>query len=465
MDLRIFPGRPLRGTVSLPGDKSLSHRAALLAALAEGESRVENFLVSGVTRAMLEALTALGIEWTLDGDTLRVVGKGLEGLRRYSAGRAPVRIDCGNSATTLRLLAGTIAAAGIPAVLDGSPGLRRRPMRRIVEPLQGMGVRVESASGCAPLTFHPNRQRLKPLSYELPVASAQVKSCLLLAALAADGPTTLVEPGPSRDHTERMLRGMGVEMVSLKSPVTSHQSLMNSDQFVGNVTKTNQEAKYITRLKPPLDGSMKPLQMRLPGDFSSAAFLIVAALVTPGSEITLKGVGLNPTRTGLLEALGAMGAQIKVVPASERLAEPVGDLQVRFSLLKATQVSGGLVVRMIDEFPAFAVAAAFAAGRTVVQDAEELRHKESDRISVLCEQLRRLEIDAQEIPDGFRITGDIPLGGQVDACGDHRLAMALAVAGLAAQSPVSVSGAEMISESFPGFVSALHSLGAQVEIQ
>jgi 3-phosphoshikimate 1-carboxyvinyltransferase len=212
---------------------------------------------------------------------------------------------------------------------------------------------------------------------------------------------------------------------------------------------------------------MQPLQLRLPGDFSSSAFLIVAALVTPDSEITLKGVGLNPTRTGLLEALEAMGAQIRLNPEGERQAqlgqaEPVGDVQVRYSPLEATQVSGDLVVKMIDEFPAFAVAAAFAAGRTVVQDAEELRHKESDRISALCEQLRQLEIDAQETPDGFWITGGIPHGGLLDSCGDHRLAMALAVAGLAAQSPVTINAAEIISESFPGFVDILHRLGADV---
>lgn len=445
MDLRVSPGKALTGTASLPGDKSISHRAGLLAALAEGESRVENFLVSGVTRAMLDALTVLGVEWSLDEDVLSVAGKGLDGLRQESAGRGPVRIECGNSATTLRLLAGALAAAGIPVVLDGSPGLRRRPMRRIVEPLQKMRVPVESSSGCAPLTLHRNATPLKPLAYELPVASAQVKSCLLLAALAADGPTTLVEPGPSRDHTERMLQGMGANVVR--------------EKLHTGEAEQNGETKYRTKLTPP-HRDLQPLRMRLPGDFSSAAFLIVAALVTPGSEVILEGVGLNPTRTGLLDALAAMGAQIRVTAVGERHGEPVGDLQIRYSPLKAAQVSGDLVVRMIDEFPAFAVAAAYARGRTVVRDAEELRHKETDRISVICQQFRRIGVEAQEAAGGFCITGGRPRGGQVDARGDHRLAMAFAVAGLASWSPVTVEGTEIISESFPGFAEVLQTLGA-----
>ncbi|OGO40644.1 MAG: 3-phosphoshikimate 1-carboxyvinyltransferase [Chloroflexi bacterium RBG_16_58_14] len=437
--LTITPGRPLRGSYTLPGDKSLSHRSALFAAMAEGESCIENFLVAGVTRAMLEALTALGVAWHMDRNVLRVQGRGLSGWQPPRQG-----LDCGNSATTLRLLAGALAAAGIPAVLDGSAGLRRRPMGRIVEPLHQMGVPIEaSPSGTAPLVLHhrPHSQPLSALNYTLPVSSAQVKSCLLLGALAATAPTTLSEPGPSRDHTERMLNAMGVLVES------SHDN-----------------GAYLTRLVPPVRLKLEPLNMTLPGDMSAAAFLIVAALITPGSEVRLCNVGLNPTRTGLLEALGQMRAQIEIHPTGEQGGEPTGDLMVRYSTLQSTTVSGTMVVQMIDEFPAFALAAAFARGETIVSEAEELRFKESDRISVLVGELNKLGVQASENQDGFTIRGGrLPSAGQVEAHGDHRLAMALALAGLAGQGPVAICGAHIIAESFPEFPTVLRELGADIQ--
>lgn len=462
--ITVSPGHPLRGSFTLPGDKSLSHRAALCAALAEGESRIENFLVAGVTNAMLDALTALGVDWDLHEDVLHVRGGGL------SAWQTPAQpFDCGSSATSLRLLAGALAASGLPAVLDGSPGLRRRPMGRILEPLRQMGVNIQTAPGdTAPLTLHSRsfHQPLSLLDYTLPIASAQVKSCLLLAALAADGVTTLSEPGPSRDHTERMLRTMGVQVESA---------------LVGS--------QWITRLVPPAPLRLSPLNVTLPGDLSAAAFLIVAALITPGSEVRLCNVGLNPTRTGLLDVLERMGAHIEIFPnpifrpsqrgesggvQAESLPaihppahpydEPSGDLLVRHSRLQAVNISGPLVVRMIDEFPAFAIAAAFAEGESVVSQAEELRFKESDRIGVLVGELRRLGVQAAEHPDGFSITGgSLPTGGRVDAHGDHRLAMALALTGLVGHSPVTVTGAQIIAESFPEFPQVLCSLGADLQ--
>jgi len=440
MNLTAHPGAPLNGSVPLPGDKSLSHRAALLAALAEGDSRIENFLFSGVTEAMLRALTALGVPYTLDGTTLSVQGRGLAALH------SPARpIDCGSSATTLRLLAGALAMAGVPAALDGSEGLRRRPMGRIVEPLQAMGVEIASSNGGAPLTLGRSERPLHPLDYALPVASAQVKTCLLLAALAASGPTTLREPGPSRDHTERMLRAQGISISSQKEGANGHTT-------------------YVTRLSPPYNLAFKPLSLALPGDFSSAAFLIVAALVTPGSSIELRGVGLNPARTGLLDALLAMGADICISHPATRAGEPVGDLVVKSSKLHAAPVCGEQVVRMIDEFPIFAVAAACAEGQTLVSDAQELRLKESDRIAGLCAELRKLGVQAEERPDGFAIRGGPIHGGAVvDPHGDHRLAMALAIAGLAAQKPVTVCGAEIVDESFPEFIPAFRALGARLE--
>ncbi len=453
VNLTVRAGSGLRGVVGgqadsqaigpnlppLPGDKSLSHRAALFAALAEGESRIENFLVSGVTRAMLDSLQALGVNWQLEGATLRVQGAGLQPQNDLP----PVRLPCGNSATTLRLLAGALAAWGRAATLDGSAGLRRRPMGRILAPLRQMGVEIEAEGDCAPLHMLAAPRPLRALDYRLPIASAQVKSCLLLAALAAEGETRLAEPGPSRDHTERMLQAMGVQ-----------------------VARTAQDGAWLTSLTPPEPLRLAPLAMQLPGDFSAAAFLIVAALIAPASELWLRGVGLNPTRTGLLDSLLEMGAQIETSNLRLQAGEPVGDLHICNSRLRATQIRGERVVRMIDEFPVFAVAAACAEGTTVVSEAQELRHKESDRISALGGELRQLGVDFRETADGFTLQGQPALhGGRVDPHGDHRLAMSLAVAGLAAQAPVEVQQAQIIAESFPEFATLLQKLGADCHIE
>ncbi|MCK4898312.1 MAG: 3-phosphoshikimate 1-carboxyvinyltransferase, partial [Anaerolineales bacterium] len=429
---------PLHGKCEVPGDKSLSHRTALLASLAEGESRIENYLDSGVTRTMLDALKSLGVRWVLDGDTLTIQGTGPRGLRP-----AEDVLDCGHSATTMRLLAGALAGANVPCVLDGSPGLRTRPMRRIVDPLREMGAQIEAASGgTAPLILSRRRpgDRLRGLSTSLPVASAQVKSAILLAALGADGETKVEEPGPSRDHTERLLSGMGVQVVC-------------------------DPAAFQVTLIPP-NRPLQPLHFCNPGDISSAAFLICAALVVPGSEITVHNVGLNPTRIGLLNALKAMGAQIEIRLKADEPGERVGDVRVRASDLHGIKVDGELVVRMIDEFPAFAIAAAHAQGQTVVREAEELRHKESDRITALCTGLSALGVKAHELQDGFIISGNgIPGGAVVDPHSDHRLAMALSVAGLAAEKPVTVLEADIITESFPEFIPTLCSLGANVAVK
>jgi 3-phosphoshikimate 1-carboxyvinyltransferase len=439
MKLTLSPGTPLNGSIHLAGDKSLSHRAALFAALAEGESQIDNFLVSGVTQAMLRALTTLDIPWKLEGKRLTVYGKGLRGFRQPSEA-----IHCGNSATTIRLLAGALAASGVAVVLDGSDGLRRRPMGRVVEPLQQMGVAIQaSASGGCPLTLagRPAQENLKAINYAIPVASAQVKTCLILASLAASGPSTLSEPVLSRDHSERMLRSMGVTI------------------------KTWQESdgKAALTLTPPAT-ALTPLRLSLPADPSAAAFLIVAALITPHSEIHLPGVLLNPTRTGLIEALRSMGGRIEIDNRREQNAEPVGDLSIFASPLHGTEVRGSRVVDMIDEFPAFAVAAAFANGRTEVREAEELRYKESDRIGTLVQGLQQLGASAGEVPDGFIIEGRglVPGGCTLAAQGDHRLGMSFALAGLAAAAPVTVTGAEIINESFPNFGGTLQRLGAAV---
>jgi 3-phosphoshikimate 1-carboxyvinyltransferase len=437
VNLIVHPGAKLSGETILPGDKSISHRAALFATLAEGESRIEHFLVSGVTRAMLNALSLLGVGWELDGETLRVMGAGTFSPPHQA-------VVCGNSATTMRLLAGAIAAAGIPAMLDGSPGLRRRPMDRIVEPLRAMGVSIAShPTGGAPLVLgrRPLEQKLRAVDHSLHVASAQVKSCLLLASLAADGPVTISEPALSRDHSERMLRSLGIQIEAFHLPDGP-----------------------AVRLTPPGQLALPSFEMTVPGDFSAAAFLLVAGLVSPGSHITLRGVNLNPTRTGLLQTLQEMGAGITVANRREVSGEPVGDLVVQHTPLHGVSVSGGRVVQMIDEFPVFGVAAAYARGRTVVSQAEELRYKESDRIKALCDRLHALGVQVQETPDGFIIAGRgaVPGGCRVDAHGDHRLAMALAVAGLGADHPLEIEGAEVLTESFPQFPSTLRMLGADL---
>lgn len=418
---------PLLGSYRPEGDKSLSHRALLFAALAEGQSTIRRFLVGGVTQAMLRCLRALGVPCELDAQAhiLRVQGVGLHGFT------PPVEpLNCGNSATTFRLLAGALAGAGTPCVLDGSAGLRRRPMDRILEPLRLMGAHVSSDTGRAPLRFAP--APLHGISYTLPIASAQVKSCLLLAGLSADAPTAILEPGPSRDHTERMLAAMGAAIRPLEAP--AHGAVV--------LPQTN---------------PLRPLDLELPGDISSAAFLIVAATLLPGSDFTLLRVGVNPTRTGILDALRAMGADIQLLNETTLAGEPVADLRVRAAHLSGTVIQGDLVVRMIDEFPAFMIAAAAARGETLVRDAAELRTKESDRIAGMASALRALGVDIEEYPDGFRIrgTGVIPGGAALGAGGDHRVAMSLALAGLIAEQPITVEGFDILNESFPDFPSVL----------
>ena len=437
MKLIVNPGKSIKGEITLPGDKSISHRAALFASLADGVSRINNFLVAGVTESMLQALVELGIEWSFEGTTLIVKGKGIHGMNKPEK-----PIHCGNSGTTLRLLAGALTTANVSCTLTGSKGLCRRPMLRIVEPLHGMGAKIIATNeGTAPLKLEkrPEGQPLFGFTHRLPVASAQVKTSLLLAGLTANSATVVEEPSLSRDHTEKMLSAMGV-----------------------NVAESFHNGSHHVEIQP-LDGKhLSPLNITIPGDFSSAAFLIVAALVTPGSNLTLKGIGLNPTRTGLLDALKSMGADITIHNTRLMAQEPVGDIQVRHSHLTGIEVSGNQVVKMIDEFPVFAAAAAYAKGETLVTQAQELRYKESDRISSICVQLQNLGVNVEERSDGFLITGDHPVGGEIDPKGDHRLAMSMAVCGLSAKHPTTIHNAEIFTESYPEFVADLKRLGGDI---
>lgn len=406
----------------MPGDKSISHRALLHAALSPGDSHIRNCLRAGVTEAMIGCLRQLGVAVEEESGALHITG---------GAWRPPAApLDCRNSGATIRMLLGALAGQPFTLTLTGTPRLQQRPMGRVARPLRLMGAQIEGDH--APLTVSGGR--LRGIEYTSEVASAQVKAAVLLAALQAEGPTTLHQPGPARDHSERMLRALGVNVQSTGHSVT---------------------------LAP--GGALPPTDLTVPGDFSSAAFLMAAAAIVPGSEVRLPAVGLNPTRTGLLDALREMGADISVENRSEVGGEPVGDLVVRHAALRATEIAGERVVRMIDEFPAFAVVATQATGRTVVHDAAELRVKESDRIAAVAAELRRLGATVEEFPDGFAIAGPQQLrGATVDSHGDHRLAMALAVAGLVADPMTVVENAGAVDESFPDFVGVLSSLGAPV---
>jgi 3-phosphoshikimate 1-carboxyvinyltransferase len=421
---------PLRGRVCVPGDKSVSHRALLLGALAEGDSKVSGFLPSGDCLATLACLRALGVEVEIHEPTaLTVHGRGLGGLQ---APRAP--LNCVRSGTTMRLLAGILAGQPFESTLTGEEQLMRRPMGRITEPLRRMGADIEAVDGHAPLTARG--RRLHGHDHTLRVASAQVKSALLLAGLYADGPTVVRQPGPARDHTELMLAAMGAPVGVDGLDVT---------------------------LSPP--ATLSPLALGVPGDVSSAAFLLVAAALVPGSEVTVESVGVNPTRTGLLNVLSAMGANLVVEGERRQGSEPVADVTVRGSGLRGVEVGGDTVVRMIDEFPLLAVVASQAHGTTVVRDAAELRVKETDRIAATAAGLQALGAEVEPLPDGFIVRGPTRLvGAAVDSCGDHRLAMALAVAGLIAEGQTVVENAECITDSFPGFAKLMRSMGAKMYI-
>ena len=424
---------PLCGRIAVPGDKSLAHRAALFASLAVGDSEVGNYPDSGVTRAMREALATLGTPSTL-----------VDGVLRLSGGKwqDATLVYCGNSGTTFRLLAGALAATGTAAVLDGSEGLRRRPMDRIAAPLRLMGADVSTVDGHAPLAFRP--AQLRGIDYTLPVASAQVLSCLQLAALGAEGVSTFRVPGPVRDHTTRMLRAMGAQI--------EEDGLATRVFPLGSL-------KTVRSLEPPKPcETLRPLKGVLPGDISSAAFLLVAAAIVPGSRVTVANVGLNPTRMGILDVLSEMGASIDIANVHDAFGEPTGDVTLTAAPLHGISIGGDLVVRSIDEFPAIAVAAAFAEGTTTVRDAEELRYKESDRIAAIVTQLRELGATVTEASDGFSVRGGTVRGGTARANGDHRLAMSMALCGLRAPAPVVVCGAEILNESFPEFTAKLDAL-------
>lgn len=452
--LRIRASGPLRGRVEVPGDKSISHRAVLLGALADGASHVRGFLPGADCRATVQIARALGVEVKVCGAPgpsdvqvaprleLEVRGVGKHGLREPAA-----VLDCQNAGTALRLLAGLLAGQPFTSILTGSPQLCRRPMARVVDPLRAMGALILGAAGGrrAPLALAGTAERpLRGLVHAAPIASAQVKSALLLAGLYADGPVELREAGPSRDHTERMLRAM-------------------LDEGEGDAL---QRREGTVRIDGPHIRRLRPLDLKVPGDASSAAFLLAAAAIVPGSDITLVGVGTNPTRCGFLDALRIMGADLVLSNEREQAGEPVADLRLRHRPLRALTLDGPGIVRLVDELPVLAVVASQATGRTEIRDAAELRVKETDRITSTAATLSAFGARITATPDGFCIEGPAPLrapeAGAVSGQGDHRIAMAAAVAGLVAAGETGVDGSEVTADSFPGFAEALRALGADV---
>jgi 3-phosphoshikimate 1-carboxyvinyltransferase len=424
--MKIEPAVSLRGALAVPGTKSISHRALLLGAIAEGDSEIRGFGRSGDTEATIDALRALGVEIEGESDVVTVRGVGLRGLRPPAEA-----IDCRNAGTLLRLLAGILAGQDGRFVLTGDDSLRTRPMERIAQPLGEMGAVVETTDGRPPLTV--TGAPLHPIRYELPVASAQVKSAILLAGLYADrGPTTVLEPAATRDHTERMLAAAGARVQ----------------------TKPGRASVW------PAE-RLAPLSLEIPGDFSSAAPFVVAATLLPGSELRLVGVNVNPTRTGFLHVLERMGARISLFNRRTVGGEPTADIEVRHAELVATKITPGEVPLLIDELPLFALAAASAHGESVVRGAGELRTKETDRIETVTTSLKTLGVRIRESDDGFRVLG-VPTrirgGGRVDSAGDHRIAMLGAVAGLVSREGVELLDPEAAAISFPGFYELLDSV-------
>lgn len=423
MSYPLTTARVLRGDVTVPGDKSISHRAVMFGALADADTHITGFLMGEDCLSTISCFKKMGVSIDVSEKEVVVHGVGLHGLK------APTELlYTGNSGTTTRLLCGILAGQPFSCTLNGDSSIQKRPMGRIIKPLREMGADISGKDGnLCPLNIHP--APLHGIRYEMPVASAQLKSAILLAGLFADGPTTVIEPAPSRDHTERMLRGLGAQVVSNGTEIT---------------------------LTPPK--ALHAVNVEVPGDISSAAYFLVAGLILPNSDIVIRNVGINPTRTGILDALEAMGANIERL--NERgTVEPICDLRVRSSHLHGTTIGGDMIPRLIDEIPVLAVAAAFADGETVIRDAQELKVKESNRIATMTTELSKTGADVQETEDGMIIRGGKPLhGADFASYADHRVAMSMAVCALACEGNSSIDDPDCVAISYPTFFETLDAL-------
>lgn len=428
----IKPRGKLTGRVRVPGDKSISHRSVMLGSLAEGTTSVTGLLEGEDVLSTLAAFRAMGVQAEGPaGGTLVIHGVGLRGLKAPQGA-----LDMGNSGTAMRLMAGILAGQSFGSELIGDESLNKRPMQRVADPLRMMGASIDASEGGRPPLSIKGGQKLHGIDYRMPVASAQVKSCLLLAGLYADGETAVTEPAPTRDHTERMLRGFGY-------PVQTRGA----------------------RISLRSGGKLTARDIDVPADISSATFFMVGASITPGSDLLIEHVGINPTRIGVLNILKLMGANLELLNPREAGGEPVADIRVRAAKLRGIRIPGDQVPLAIDEFPALFIAAACAEGETVLTGAHELRVKESDRIAVMARGLKRLGIDARETPDGLIIQGGRLRGGEIDSHGDHRIAMAFAMAGLCADDSITVRDCKNVDTSFPGFVDLAAHAGLAIQTE
>jgi 3-phosphoshikimate 1-carboxyvinyltransferase len=421
MSYQVNPALKINGKIKVPGDKSISHRSLILASIAEGESKIEGLLEAEDCLSTMGIMRDLGIKITKENTgNYTVQGRGLNGLQE-----ADNVLDCGNSGTSMRLLAGLLSSQDFYSVLTGDHSLRNRPMQRIIGPLSNMGAEIWSRKdGLAPLSI--KGQKLQSMNYELPVASAQLKSSILLAALKTESETVIVEPAVSRDHTERMLKGAGVDLEIKK------------DRII---------------LKEAAERKLSPFNIKVPGDISSAAFFIAAGLLADSGSLLIKNVGINQTRSGFLEIVEAMNGKIELLNQKDEGGEPTADILVKASKLKGCEVSGEIIPRLIDEIPIISVMAVMAEGKTIIKDAEELRVKETDRIAAVVKEFKRLGIEIIENPDGMEITGvqKVKGGIEVESYHDHRIAMSLAVLALNTEKGITINGSEIISTSFPNF--------------
>ena len=419
MDVKVSSAKKIRGSVRTAGDKSVSHRYAMLAGIAEGTSEFENFSSSADCASTLGCMEALGARVRRNGNHVEVDGVG-------GTLQAPAReLDCGNSGSTMRMLSGVLAAQPFTSVMIGDASLSKRPMRRVIDPLEKMGARIESHDGCAPLTIHG--AKLKGMVYEPPVASAQVKSCVLLAGLFADGETSVIEPVRTRDHTELAVKAFGGEVLR-----------------EGNRVSVRGGQK------------LRAVKAYVPGDLSSVTFFLCAAALFPGSNLVVDSVLLNPTRSVVLDVLTAMGVKISFISVEEQFGELVGTLKAEGDVFKGGVIRGAESAALIDELPAIAAVTPYSAGGVEIRDAAELRVKESDRISAVVRNLRAMGAEVEELPDGMRIPGGQKLhGARIESFADHRIAMAFAVAALRAEGETTITGAEAIAVSFPEFFEAL----------
>jgi len=464
MQKKVKKINKLKGEVTIPADKSISHRAVMFSSLAKGESRIENFSKGADCHSTLGVFKSLCVEAEFkDEKTLIIKSKGLIAPQ--------TDLDCGNSGTTMRLMSGILAGQNFDSVLMGDESLSKRPMARVIKPLELMGAKISSNENKAPLKIHGTD--LIGIDYVSELASAQVKSCILLAGLHARGKTSFTEPHVSRNHTELMLEYLGAKVGyegtgkrKQQTGVENTPAPLEGEGWGGGqiTSRTNLSPIHLFTCSPKVTIEKSQLQAKtinIPGDISSAAFFIVAALIVPNSEIILKNVGLNPTRTGILDVVKSMGADIEILDEKVVSNELVGDIRVKYSDLKSCTIEGAIIPRLIDELPVIAVLATQAQGTTIIKDAQDLRNKESDRIKAVVDELKKLGANIEETPDGFIIEGKTDLRGaaQVETYHDHRLAMSLYVAGLVCENPILINGFEWVNISFPEFENLMNKLG------